>query len=213
MSRKKKPKYLPDRFQTWAQNIMRIPAVKKKQPVWKQTAGLLSADEKEEREKHMRQRLGGMTLGELPAYLKNSATDPRYQPWKCTLWVQDHRFATDYRPVTYFTRGPDPNHTLNVAHQLWVKWEKIGRGIDPDAEFPDVMGKGDALCIDESDWVRYLEEARKWGAPKGYEIFGAGDPSYPVFWTCPQMNFDVDGYETTLDHGDYQKILRAQKTN
>lgn len=214
MSKKKKrDKFLPDFMQPWAKRFMQIPQVKKKQPSWKQTAQLLTPDEKEEREEAMRRRLGGMTLGELPAYLKNRATDPRYQPWKCTLWIQDNRFSTDYRPVTYFTRGPDPNHTLNVAHQLWVKWEKKGRGIDPDAEFPDVMATGDALCIDESDWSRYLEEARKWGGEKGYDIFFAGDARHPFFWTCPQMNFDVEGHQTITEDNDYQRILEAQKSD
>ena len=210
MSKKQISKYIPDRFQSWAQHIMRIPGVKKKQPMWKQTAQLLSADAKEERDAKMRDRLGGMTLGELPPSMKTSLTDPRYQPWKCTLWVQDNRFSTKYRPVTYFTRGPDPNHSLNLAHQFWVRWEKKGRGISGDAEFPDIMGTGDALCIDESDWARYLNEARKWGGEKDYEIFYAGNVQHPFFWTCPQMNFDVEGHQTITKNADYRKILESQ---
>lgn len=204
-------KFIPDRFQPWARSMMRIAGVKKKQPMWKMTSALLTPDQQAEREEAMRKRLGGLTLGELPASMKTVATNPRYQPWKCTLWVQDHRFATDYRPVTYFTRGPDPNASLNLAHQLWVKWEKKGMGISPDAEFPDIRGIGDALCIDESDWARYLEEARKWGGEKGYAFHFAGDAGHPFFWTVPQMNFDVEGYQTITEDADYRKIIEAQR--
>ena len=149
------------------------------------------------REAAMRKRLGGMTLGELPPELKEAATDPRFQPYRVTLLVQDNQFVIDPRPVTYFVRGPEPRQAIGHAIALWTKWEREAVGIPSHEPYPSVEGEQEAVIIDESDWKQYAKDARRHGRDVGMEMFLAGDPIHPSFWTVPGLVFDVPGYPTT----------------
>lgn len=147
------------------------------------------------------------------------------QPYRVTLYVQEHRFATDLKPVTYFIRGPrinpeiadspfhrsgdqgfsgDPREVAEAADKLWTYWEKPrAQNGDAPSQFPDTVDVGDIMEIDLQDWHEYLCAAHRY-ARDSSKFLCIGPPRYPLYWTCVGMAF-VDDQEAH-QHEHYETL-------
>lgn len=104
--------------------------------------------------------------------------DNKTLPWRITLGVQNHELEGMDHTVVYYVRGPNPDTSCMMAHQLWQKWEKFDLGLKGD--FPDVTDYGEAMCIDEDDFRAAWREVKKYGLACRV----AGSPEDPMAFTC-----------------------------
>ena len=164
-------------------------------------------------------------IQEAEKWLRKNDDHASIQPYRVTLLVQENRFASDLKPVTYFIRGPridpaiadsphirtgssgysgDPREVAGAADKLWQYWEKPKQGPDEvPSQFPDTVDVGDVMEIDLQDWQDYLKAAQKY-ARDSTNYFCIGAPRYPLYWTCSGMAF-VDEQEAH-QHPDYDLL-------
>jgi hypothetical protein len=158
-------------------------------------------------------------------WLRNNNDHPSLQPYRVTLMIQENRFSTDLKPVSYFLRGPridpdladnpfnrttqagyssDPREMAEAADRLWTHWEKP-KTVDggQPAQFPDSVDVADVVEIDLGDWDGYLKDAQKHARDNNpYKCIGA--PRYPLYWTCVGMAFLDD--QELHQHPDYDAL-------
>lgn len=148
-------------------------------------------------------------LQEAEKWLRANDDHPSLQPYRVTLFVQDSRFSTDLRPVSYFLRGPrqggaeadspfartgaagystDGREVVETADLLWTKWEKPPSPDGVPAQYPDTVDWADMIEIDLGDWREYLRAAQR-HARSSNAYFCIGAPRYPLHWTCQGMAF------------------------
>lgn len=117
-----------------------------------------------------------------PGLAAHLGEDPdRFHPFRVQLMVQKSALLPDdLEPAIYYVRGPKrrPDLVLQMADQLWQKWEKFDQGIA--TEYPDTRGHGFAEVCDEQDFASAWEDVRK----HKLEARVAGDPSDPMAFTC-----------------------------
>jgi hypothetical protein len=158
-------------------------------------------------------------------WLRVNDEHPSVQPYRITLMVQENRFSTEYKPVSYFMRGPrlnpqvadspfnrttaqgfsgDPREVAEAADRLWTYWEKPrpADGGQPP-EFPDTVDVADVMEIDLGDWNEYLRAAQK-HAKDSTRYLCIGAPRYPLYWTCVGMAFLDD--QELHQHPDYDAL-------
>lgn len=116
---------------------------------------------------------------------------PDAMPWKITLWILDHEHSVKFRPVTYFMRNRIPDRAITLAEAFWRNIEKVSKGLGGN-KFPDALGKGEALCLDEGDWREYYHDALKFGKKGNLRMFFKGPQAHPLMFTVPGLVFDVD---------------------
>lgn len=108
--------------------------------------------------------------------------DPdKLHPFRVQLMVQTSPLLPDkLEPAIYYVRGPKkrPDLVLQMADQLWQKWEKFDKGIF--TEYPDTRGHGFAEVCDEHDFISAWHDVRKYQL----QARAAGDPDDPMAFTC-----------------------------
>lgn len=108
--------------------------------------------------------------------------DPgKLHPFRVQLLVQTSALLPDkLEPAIYYVKGPKrrPDLVLQMADQLWQKWEKFDKGIV--SEYPDTRGHGFAEVCDEQDFMSAWHDVKK------YQLQArvAGDPDDPMAFTC-----------------------------
>lgn len=100
-------------------------------------------------------------------------------PWRIGLNIQPSLLELGLVPVIYYIRGPDPQAACMLASKMWLKWEKVDKGLG-DQEFPDVVDFGYAECIDEGDFRKAWSEIQKHNLP--HAVYG--NLKNPSAFTC-----------------------------
>ena len=116
-----------------------------------------------------------------PMLAAHKGEDPdKFHPFRVQLLIQNSELEVIPTPVIYYVRGPKkrPDLVLQMADQLWQKWEKVDKGLV--SEYPDTRGHGFAEVCDEQDFQEAWQEVQKYRL----EARVAGDPKDPMAFTC-----------------------------
>ena len=108
--------------------------------------------------------------------------DPsKLHPFRVQLMVQTSELLPHkLEPAVYYIKGPlrRPDLVLQMADQLWQKWEKFDNGLV--SEYPDTRGHGFAEVCDEHDFLSAWREIKKFKLHARV----AGDIDDPMAFTC-----------------------------
>lgn len=128
----------------------------------------------------------------LSPHLKLGAQGPiKRLYWHVKLNALYSLLDRDFTPLSFFVRAESGHKAGALAERYWTQWERTEKGLDTKLhKFPEVMGRGIAISIDEGDWKSYWREALRFGHDKGLEMCLAGDLDDPTVWTVKGLAFD-----------------------
>ena len=122
-------------------------------------------------------RSGCKKCGEVGKPKTPLSENARALPWRVTLLVRSSLLDIELKAVVYYIRASNPEVACMMASKLWAKWEKHDAGLG-HLEYPDVESFGEAICIDNNDFLSAYKESLK------YRARVAGDFKDPSAFTC-----------------------------
>ena len=125
--------------------------------------------------------------------------DARYQPWEVQLGVL--KSATDPRLhyTMYYVRAADHLPAVQLARNLWYKWERLAEGIKEDEKYPNLPIEIDDVPVEHKLVAISERDYRKaWGVARRHDYAYLGHSENPIGFTF----FNHDTTEEVITTAD-----------